>query len=93
MKHSTTSNSRWRLHLSGVWGGGLCCRLPLPPLVWQWGGGERRQGTTASSGSNVVTGTMPMEAVSPASLLSDQRSFFAQLWNFLTTEPLAYAIE
>jgi hypothetical protein len=46
----------------------------------------------ASSGSNVVTGTMPMAATASREPLSDQRSFFAQLWNFLTTEPLAYAM-
>jgi hypothetical protein len=35
---------------------------------------------------------MPMTATSSREPLSDKRSFFAQLWNFLTTEPLAYAM-
>jgi hypothetical protein len=46
----------------------------------------------ASAGSNVVTGTMPMTSVASREPASDTRSFFAQFWNFLTTEPLAYAM-
>jgi len=39
-----------------------------------------------------VTGTMPMTAVASREPAPDTRSFFAQLWNVLTTEPLAYAM-
>jgi hypothetical protein len=48
--------------------------------------------TTAESGSNVVTGTMPMTATASREPLSDKRSFFAQLWDFLSAEQLAYAV-
>jgi len=54
--------------------------------------GSSSSGTMASSGSNVVTGTMPVTATASREPLSDTRSFFAQLWDFFSSEQLAYAV-
>ena len=92
MKHSTTSNSRWWF-ISQICGVAVCAVVFLSLLsCGSGGGGSGSSPSMGSTGSNVVTGTMPMTATASREPLSDQRSFFAQLWNFLTTEPLAYAM-
>jgi Domain of unknown function (DUF5666) len=92
MKHSITSHSRWRF-ISQISEVAVCIVVFLSLLSCGSGGsGSSASPFTASTGSNVVTGTMPMTAVASREPASDTRSFFAQLWNFLTTEPLAYAM-
>ena len=92
MKHSITSNSRWRF-ISQI-GGMAVCAVVFLSLISCGSGGSGSGGSPsmASTGTNVVTGTMPMTAVASREPAPDTRSFFAQLWNVLTTEPLAYAM-
>ena len=92
MKHSITVNSLWR-SVSQI-GRMVVCSVALLSLMSCGSGGSGSGGSPsmASAGSNVVTGTMPMTAVASREPAPDTRSFFAQLWNFLTTEPLAYAV-
>jgi hypothetical protein len=92
MKHSIKSNSRWRF-ISQI-GGVVVCAVVFLSLISCGSGGNGSGGSPsmASTGSNVVTGTMPMTAVASRESAPDTRSFFAQLWNVLTTEPLAYAM-
>jgi hypothetical protein len=70
----------------------VACSLVLLSLISCGSGGSGSSGTMASSGSNVVMGTMPMTATASREPLSDKRTFFAQLWSFLTAEPVAYAM-
>jgi hypothetical protein len=92
MKHSITSNSRSRC-ISQICGVAVCAVVLLSLISCGSGGnGSGGSPSMGSTGSNVVTGTMPMTATASREPLSDKRSFFAQLWNFLTTEPVAYAM-
>ena len=71
----------------------MLCSVALLSLISCGSGGSGNSAPAASvQGSNVVTGTMPTNAVASREPAPDRRSFFAQLWNFLTTEPLAYAM-
>ena len=92
MKHSITVNSLWR-SVSQI-GRMVVCSVALLSLMscGSGGSGNGSSPSMASAGSNVVTGTMPMTAVASREPAPDTRSFFAQLWNVLTTEPLAYAM-
>lgn len=83
--------SHWRpvFQMSRV----LVCSVALLSLIACGSGGSGSSAPMmASAGSNVVTGTMPMTAVASRVPMPDTRSWFAQLWDALTTEPLAYAM-
>jgi hypothetical protein len=90
MKPLLTIDSLWRSisQISQV----VACSLVLLSLISCGSGGIGSSGMMASSGSNVVMGTMPMTATASREPLSDKRTFFAQPWNFLTAEPVAYAM-
>ena len=92
MTHSITVNSRWR-SVAQI-GRMVVCGVALLSLLscGSGGSGNGNSPSMASAGSNVVTGTMPMTSVASREPAPDTRSFFAQLWNVLTTEPLAYAM-
>lgn len=91
MKSLSMINSRWR-SISQI-GRVVVCGTMLLSLISCGSGGSSNSAPVASvQGSNVVTGTMPMTAVASREPAPDTQSFFAQLWNFLTTEPLAYAV-
>lgn len=89
MRLFVTSNSQGRpvLQIGRV----LICSMALLSLIACSSGGSGGSAPVASAGSNVVTGTMPTTAMASREPVSDTRSFFARLWNFLTTESLAYA--
>lgn len=89
MRYSIMIHSRWRFSVQIVWG--VLCSVALLSLISCGSGGSGSSGS-ASTGSNVVTGTMPTNAVASREPAPDRRSFFAQLWNFLATEPLAFAM-
>ena len=92
MRHSITSNSRWRF-ISQICGVAVCAVVFLSLISCGNGGnGSGGSPSMGSTGSNVVTGTMPMTATASREPLSDKRTFFAQPWNFLTAEPVAYAM-
>jgi hypothetical protein len=92
MRHSSTINLIWRSSSQIVRVG--VCSVALLSLLSCGSGGSGSGGSPAMApkGTNMMTGTMPMTAVASRELAPDTRSFFAQLWNFLTTEPLAYAM-
>src|SRR5690348_7488156 len=91
MKHSSTFNLLWR-SVAQI-GRAVVCSVAFISLISCGSGGSGNGGPSmASTGSNVVTGTMPMTAVASRVPITDTRSFFTQLWNFLTEEPLAYAM-
>lgn len=90
MRQSNTIHSRWWF-ISQICGMAVCAVVFLS-LISCGSGGSSGSPSTGSTGSNVVTGTMPTTAVASREPAPDKRSFFAQLWNFLTTEPLAYAM-
>ena len=72
----------------------LFCVGVLAALISCSGGGSGSGSSAPASmaGSNVVSGTMPATATAARVPVQDTRSFFANLWDFLTTEPLAYAM-
>jgi hypothetical protein len=92
MKHLFTINSLWQFSSQIIRAG--VCSVALLSLISCGSGGSGSGGSPSMpmTGTNVVTGTMPMTAVASREPALDTRSFFAQLWNFLTTEPLAYAM-
>lgn len=91
MKHVLIIDSLWR-SVSQI-GQAVICSLVLLSLISCGSGGSSNSAPVASvQGSNVVTGTMPITAVASRKPALNTRSFFAQLWNYLTEEPLAYAI-
>lgn len=84
-------DSLWR-SVSQI-GQAVTCSLVLLSLISCGSGGSSNSAPVASvQGSNVVTGTMPLTAVASREPVPNTRSFLAQLWNFLTEEPLAYAM-
>ena len=88
MRHSITSNSRWRF-ISQICGVAVCAVVFLS-LISCGSGGSGSSGS-ASTGSNVVTGTMPTTSTIAHQPAMNARSFFVRLWDSLVTEPLAYA--
>ena len=92
MTYSITVNSLWR-SVAQI-GRMVVCGVALLSLMscGSGGSGNGSSPSMASAGSNVVTGTMPMTSVASREPAPDTRSFFAQLWKVLTTEPLAYAM-
>lgn len=91
MKHSIAVNSLWR-SVAQIGHVVICSVALLSSLSCGSGGSGSSPSTTASAGSNVVTGTMPTTSVAFREPVSGARSFLAQLWNSITTEPLAYAV-
>jgi hypothetical protein len=78
MKHLLTIDSLWRSisQISQV----VACSLVLLSLI------------SCGSGGSGSSGTMALTATASREPLSDKRTFFAQPWNFLTAEPVAYAM-
>jgi hypothetical protein len=92
MKHSFTINSLWQSSFQIIRVGVFSVALLSLISCGSGGSGSGGSPSMASTGTNVVTGTMPMTAVASREPAPDTRSFFAQLWNVLTTEPLTYAM-
>jgi hypothetical protein len=90
MRHSITTNSRWRF-ISQICGVAVCAVVFLSLISCGSGGSGNSAPAASVQGSNVVTGTMPTTSTIAYQPAMDARSFFVRLWDSLVTEPLAYA--